>query len=201
MGPRPRLWIFECITDQNAKSIWVPVPTCGFVHAKSDFRTRHTSLCGSQPSPVVLYTQNNVISTRINSLYGSQPSSVVLCIQNSDFITNISNLQGSQPSSVVWCIQNSDIITRITSLYGIQPSSVVLCIHNSAFSTRITSLYGSQTSHVDLWMNNRPEWQVYMGSSTHLWFCACKIATLGPDLKVSMGPSPHLRSLHAKQRL
>ena len=32
-----------------------------------------------------------------------------------------------------------------------------------------------------------------MGSSPHLWFCACKTATLGPDLQVCMGPRPHLR--------
>ena len=31
-----------------------------------------------------------------------------------------------------------------------------------------------------------------MGSSPHLWFCACKTVTLGPDLQVCMGPRPHL---------
>ena len=31
-----------------------------------------------------------------------------------------------------------------------------------------------------------------MGSSPHLWVCACKTATLGPDLQVCMGPRPHL---------
>ena len=30
---------------------------------------------------------------------------------------------------------------------------------------------------------------------------ACKTATLGPELQVSMCPSPHLWFLHAKQRL
>ena len=34
-----------------------------------------------------------------------------------------------------------------------------------------------------------------MGSSPHLWFCACKIATLGPVLQVCIGPRPHLRFL------
>ena len=34
-----------------------------------------------------------------------------------------------------------------------------------------------------------------MGSSLHLWFCACKTVTLGPDLQVCMDPSPHLRFL------
>ena len=31
-----------------------------------------------------------------------------------------------------------------------------------------------------------------MGSSLHLWFCACKTATLSHELLVSMGPRPHL---------
>ena len=33
------------------------------------------------------------------------------------------------------------------------------------------------------------------------FFVAGKTLTLGPELQVSMGPSPHLRFLHAKQRL
>ena len=40
-----------------------------------------------------------------------------------------------------------------------------------------------------------------MGSIPHLWFCACKTATLGPELQVSVGPRPHLWFFHAKQRL
>ena len=38
-----------------------------------------------------------------------------------------------------------------------------------------------------------------MGSSPHLWFCACKTATLALWItSLCMGPSPHLRFLHAK---
>ena len=40
-----------------------------------------------------------------------------------------------------------------------------------------------------------------MDSSPHVWFCACKSATLAHELLVSVGPSPHLWFLHAKQRL
>ena len=57
---------------------------------------------------------------------------------------------------------------------------MVFCIQNSAFSTRIASLYGSQPSSVVF---------------------ALKTAPLAPELQVSMGPSPHLYFLHAKQRL
>ena len=40
-----------------------------------------------------------------------------------------------------------------------------------------------------------------MDSSPHVWLCACKSATLAHELLVSVGPSPHLWFLHAKQRL
>ena len=39
------------------------------------------------------------------------------------------------------------------------------------------------------------------GSKPSSVFFACKIATLEPELQVSMAPSPHLWFLHAKQRL
>ena len=40
-----------------------------------------------------------------------------------------------------------------------------------------------------------------MGSSSHLWFCGCETATLGPELHVPAGPRHHLWLFHAKQRL
>ena len=59
----------------------------------------------------------------------------------------------------------------MTLVYWFQPSPVVLGIQKSDFSIRITSLQGTQPSFVAF---------------------ACKTATLGPELQVSMGPSPHL---------
>ena len=69
-------------------------------------------------------------------------------------------------------------------------------MQNRDFWSRITSLYRSQTSPVvfackTAWFAS--EWQVYRGSSPHLWLCGCKTATLGPDLQVCIGPRPHLR--------
>ena len=101
-------------------------------------------------------------------------------MQNSVLRSRMTLVYWSQPSSVVLCIQYSDFSIRISSLYESQPSSVVLCIQNSDFSIRITSLYGSQPSFVAF---------------------ACKRATLGPELQVSMGPRPHLWLLHSKLRL
>ena len=54
---------------------------------------------------------------------------------------------------------------------GYLTSPVVLCMQNNVISIRITSLYVSQPSYVAF---------------------ACKMATLGPELQVSMGPRPHL---------
>ena len=101
-------------------------------------------------------------------------------MQNSDFWNRITSFYGFQPSSVVLCGENSDFRTKIAYLYGSKTSPVILCRQNSVPSIRITSLYESQPSSVVF---------------------GCKTATLGPDLQVSMGPSPHLWFLHAKRRL
>ena len=137
----------------------------------SDFWIRISSLYGSQTSPVDLCMHNIVLRFRMTIVYWSQPSSVVLCIQNSDFSFRISSLFWSQTSPVDLWMQNSVLTSRMTLVYWSQPSSVVLCIQNSIFSIRITSINGSQSSFVAF---------------------ACKTASLGPELQVSMGPRPHL---------
>ena len=77
-------------------------------------------------------------------------------------------------------MQNSDFWMRITNLYGSQTSPVVLCKQYSVISTRKTCLYGSQPLSVVF---------------------ACKTATFGAELKVSMCPSSHLWFLHTQQRI
>ena len=152
-------------------SLWVPDLTCDFLHAKQ--RTYHQNdyslwvlalICG-------FCIQNSDFWIRITNLYGSQTSPVVLCTQYSVISSRNTCLYGSQPSSVVFCMQNSDIWSRITSLYAYQTSPVVLCMQNCVPSIRITSLYGFQPSSVVF---------------------ACKTATFGPELQVSMGPRPLL---------
>ena len=231
MCPSPYLWILHAkqrLLDQNYNSLLVSDLTCRFVHTNSVICTRITRLYGSLPSSVVFCTRNSDFITRITSLYGSQPSSVDVCTHSRLLSTRISSLYGFQPSHEVLCMQNSMISTRNTSLYGSQPSSAVLCTQNSVFITRITSLYGSQTSPVDLWLQNSvltTRINSLYGSQTSsmdLWkqnralsiritslyvsqpssvICECKTANLGPELQVSMCPSPHLWILHAKQRL
>ena len=70
--------------------------------------------------------------------------------------------------------------------------------------TAINSLYGSQPSSAVFACKTAtlgPELQVSMGPRSHLWFFAFKTVTLAPELQVSIGASPHLWILHAKQRL
>ena len=84
VSTRPHLWFLNAkqrLLEQNYKFLWVPALICGFWMQNSDFRTRLTSVCGSQTSSVVLSTHNSVLSTRIKRQYGFQPSPVVLCMQ------------------------------------------------------------------------------------------------------------------------
>ena len=107
MGPSPHLWFLfakQRLLDLVYKSLWLPDLTCRFCLKNRDFRTRMTSLYGSQTSPMAFCNQNRDFSTRIASLDGSQPSSVDLCIHNSVISTRITSLHGSQTSPVVLCM-------------------------------------------------------------------------------------------------
>ena len=102
-------------------------------------------------------------------------------------------------------MQNSVLRSRMTLVYCSQPSSVILCIQNSDFSIRYNSLYGSQPSSVFFFVFTTAtfgsELKVSMGPTPHLSFCACKTARLAAELQVSVGPYPHLYFLFVKQRL
>ena len=66
---------------------------------------------------------------------------------------------------------------------------------NNVNSIRIISLYWSQPSFVVFACKTAtlgPKLQVSMGRRPHQWFFAIKIASLAPELQVSMCPSPHL---------
>ena len=184
----------------------------------SDFRTRLTSVCGSQTSSVVLSTLNSVLSTRMKRQYGFQPSPVVLCMQTAtlafELLVSIvpcphlrflhanqrlldQNYKSLwvQDLTVTLCMHNCAFWNRITSLYGFQPSSVVLCVENSDFRTKIVCLYGSKTSPVILCMQTSvPSIRItsLYGSKPSSEVFGCKTATLGRDLQVCMGPRPHL---------
>ena len=68
-------------------------------------------------------------------------------------------------------------------------------MQNNVISIRNTSLYGSQLSFVVFACKTAtlgPELQVSMGGRPHQWFFGFKTAPLAPELRVFMGPSPHL---------
>ena len=65
----------------------------------------------------------------------------------------------------------------------------------SVINTRKTCLYRSQPLSAVFACKTATfgaEIQVSIGPRHDLSFCACTTATLGPDLQVCMGPSPHL---------
>ena len=148
--------------------------------------------------------QNSDFRTRITSLYGSQTSPMVFCIQNSDFITRIASLYGSQPSPVVLCMQNSVISTRNTSLHGSQTEPLVLCMQNKVISIRITSLYVTQPSSVVFARKTAtlgPELLVSMGPRPHLCcFFHWKRRLLDQNYYSLWVPYLTCRFVNAKQR-
>ena len=146
----------------------------------SDFKTRLTSVYGSQTSPVGLSTHNSVLSSRKKRLYVFQPSPVVLCMQNSDFSTRITSLCGSKTPPVVFECKTATFGPELQVCVGPRPHLWVWA--------HITACLAQEKKG-------------YMCSSLHLWFCACKTATLAPELQVSVGPRPHLWFLNAKQLL
>ena len=130
---------------------------------------------------MVLCIQNSVFITWITSLYGSQPSSEVFVCKPATFGPKLYVSMG--PRTHLWfsACKIAWLAPEYTSLYGSQPSSVVFACKTATFRTQITNLYGSQTSAVS--------------------FVQAITAWLAPELIVSIGPSPYLWFLHAKQRL
>ena len=207
MGPRPHLWCFVLKSSDFSTRIaslygFQPI-ICRFLHAKQRLIwIRITSLYGSQTAPLVLCMQNKVISI---SLYGSQPSFVAFAFKTATLVPELQVSIGSSPHLCFFAIKTAPLSTRITILYGSHSSLVVLCMKKRLISNRITSFYGSQTSPVVLCMqysvisirNN-----CLFGSQPSFVVLACKTATFGSELQVSMGRRPHLSFLcNAKQRL
>ena len=143
-----------------------------FLHAKSDFWIRTTSLYGSQTSPVDLRMQNIVLRSRMTLVYWSQRSSGVLCIQNSDFRTSITSLYGSQTSPMFFfTFKRANLAPKLQVSLGSSPH-LWFCAFRTA----------------TLW----PELIVSMGPRPQLSFWACKTMWLAPELLVTIGPRPHL---------
>ena len=216
----------------------------------SDFWTRITSLCRSQTSPVIFCRQNSVPSIRNTSLHGSQPSRVVFGCKAATFIPEqqVSKSRRQKLSLYAWktatlapellvsmcpsphlwvlhakqrildqnfkslwvpalicgfCIPNSEFWPRITSLYGSQTSPALLCNQNGLICTRISSLYWFKPTSVvfvskTAWLAS--ESIVSMGPSPHVWFLDAKQRLLDPNNKSLWVPDITCRFVHAIQR-
>ena len=96
-------------------------------------------------------------------------------------------------------MQNNPISIRITSLYGSQPSSVVIASKTATFGTELQVSMGprhrllicacetAQIAPESPWVQHLSLYSIRSQPSSVVF--ACKTATLGPELQVSMGPS------------
>ena len=88
-------------------------------------------------------------------------------------------------------MQNSVISIRITNLYRFQPSSVIFAWKAATFGSELQVSMGHRLRLLICDCKTAclyPEWQLSIGPSRHLWFCAFKTVTLASELLVAMGP-------------
>ena len=132
----------------------------------SDFRTRISSLNGSQTSPTFFAFKTATLATELQVSMGPSSHLWLCAFTTATLRLDLIVTTGPRPHRSL-DTQNSEISTRNTSLHGYQTSPVVLCMENNVISIRITSLYVSQPSSVVF---------------------ACKTTTFGSELQVSTGP-------------
>ena len=209
MDPSSHLWLLpskQRLYDKNYKSQCVPDLNfvCFFCIQNSDFSTRIASLYWSQPSSVVFACKTATLWPELIVSMGTRPHLSFWACKITWLATEILVYMGHSPhlwflkvkhrlldqkNKSLWVpdfacwfvnakqrayIQNDACLLVLAFICGFAHSQ-----HD--FSIRITSLNGSQPSFVAF---------------------ACKTATLGPELQVSMGPRPHLCFfLHSKPRI
>ena len=109
------------------------------------------------------------------------------------------------PSPCLWFLHaNHRLLDQHTSLYWSQTSPVVLCMYKSVLSIGITSLYWTQPSSVVFACKTStfgPAYKSLLVPDLTCRFVHVQRACLASELLVSIGPSPHLWFLHAKQRV
>ena len=126
-------------------------------------------------------------------------------MQNGVISTRKTCLYGSQPLSLVFSCKTAPFGAELQVSIGLRPHLSSCACKNSMICTRMTSLYGFQPLSVFFssckTVTLGPDLQVCKGPSPHVWFCACKSATLAHEILVSIGPSHHVWFLDSKQRL
>ena len=133
------------------------------------------------PSPTLwfLHAKQRIMAQNFKSTMGPSPHLRFLQSKRRDLHQNIKSTL--VPALICgFVLTKQRLFDRNNKALRVPDKTCLLCIENSNFSTWITSLYLSQPSSVVF---------------------ACKTAHFGPEFQVSMGPTPHLRFLHAKQRV
>ena len=164
---------------------------CGLWMQNSDFWTGITSLYVSQTSPVVLCMYYSVISNRITCLYISHPFSLVFACKTATFGAELQVSMGPRPH-LSFLDAKQRLFDQNNKSLWVPDLTCRLCMQYIVISIRITCLYGSPPSSLFFDYKAATELLVSMSPHPYLWFCACKTATLGPDIQVCMGPRPHL---------
>ena len=174
---------------------------CGFCMQKSVFWTRITSLYGSQNSPFILCMQNSVISTGITSLYGSQPSSVVFAFKTENFGPGLQVSKVPRHDLSFCACKKAWLAPELLVYMGPSPHLWFLHAKQRLLDKNYKSLWIPAFINV-LCMQTETfgtELHVSMCPRPHLSLYACKTAWLASEKLFSIGPSPHLCFLHAKQ--
>ena len=123
--------------------------------------------------------ENSNFSTWITSLYVSQPSSVVFACKTAHFGPEFQVSMG--PSTHLRFLHTKQrVLAQNYKSLWVPDLPALLCNQNGLICTRISSLYWFQPTSVVF---------------------ACKTAWLASESLVSIGPSPHVWFLDAKQRL
>ena len=144
----------------------------------SYFRTRFTSLYGSQISPADLWMKNSVLRSRMTLVYWSQPLSVVLWIQNNDFSIRIASL--CVPALIcVFACKTATFWPELQVSIGPRP-------HLCFFALKTATL--------------APELQVSMDPSPHLCFFHTKQGLLDQNYKSLRIPDFTCSFVNAKHR-
>ena len=170
----------------------------------SDFSTRIASLYGSQTSSMFFFAFKTApLAAELQVSMGPSPHLWFYAFTTATLWPELIVSMGPRPHLSFWACKTKWLTSELPVSMGPSLHLWILhakqrlldqnykslwvpalicgfCIQNSDFWIRITSLYGSQPSSVVF---------------------AFKTATLASEILLSMGPSPHLWFLHAKQRL
>ena len=173
IGSRPHLWFCACKTAALGLEIHVSV--------------------GPRPHLWILHAKQWLLDQNNESLFPTHDLSFCACTRT---CLASETLVPMGPSPHLWFLHaKRRVLYRITNFYGSQTSPVILCKLNSMISIGITSLHGSQPLSIVFACKTAtlgPDLQVCMGPWSHLRHWALITACLTQEQKGYMGTRSHL---------